>query len=189
MALLLVDVINDLNFPEGRQLLEQALPAANCIAALKRQVKANGIPVIYVNDHLGFWQADIRALVDHCRQPECLGRQLAERLLPEPDDYFLVKPRHSGFYGTSLEELLANLGTTRLAIAGFAGDFCVLFTAIDAYMRHYELVVPADCVASKNPDDNARALQLMRSTLQADIRDSQLLSWDNDDGATKNPAG
>jgi nicotinamidase-related amidase len=174
-ALLLVDVINDLDFSEGDQLLEHALPAVGCIAELKRRVKAARLPVVYVNDNFGQWQSDFRSLVEHCSRPEGKGRRLAEQLHPEPDDYFIVKPRHSGFYGTALEVLLADLGIGRLIITGFAGDFCVLFTAIDAYMRHYELHIPADCVASIDPQANVRALALMQSTLRADIRDSRRL--------------
>jgi nicotinamidase-related amidase len=175
-ALLLVDVINDLDFSEGDQLLEHALPAVGCIAELKRRAKAAHLSVIYVNDNFGQWQSDFRSLVEHCSRPDGKGRQLAEQLHPEPDDYFIVKPRHSGFYGTALEVLLADLGISRLIITGFAGDFCVLFTAIDAYMRHYELHVPADCVASIDPQANDRALALMQSTLRADIRDSRCLA-------------
>jgi nicotinamidase-related amidase len=177
-ALLLVDVINDLDFPEGNQLLKHALPAVARIAELKRRVKAVRLPVIYVNDNFGQWRSDFRSLVEHCMRPAGKGRQLAERLHPDPDDYFIVKPRHSGFYGTALEVLLADLGISRLILSGFAGDFCVLFTAIDAYMRHYELLIPADFVASKEEDDNTRALQLMRSTLRADIRESTWLFWE-----------
>src|SRR4051812_16373228 len=106
IALLLIDVINDLEFPEGDQLLRFALPMAARIKALKKRAKEAHIPVIYVNDNFGRWQSDFNKQVDHCLHDQVRGQPLAELLQPEQDDYFVLKPKHSGFFSTSLDILL-----------------------------------------------------------------------------------
>jgi nicotinamidase-related amidase len=157
VVLLLLDVINDLAFPGGAALLRHALPMAERIACLKRRAKAAGIPAIYVNDNYGRWRSDFRQLVAQHPQDGCRGRPVAERPRPEEDDYFVLEPEHSGFYSTSLDVLLAYLRARRLILTGMAGYLCVLFTANDAYLRDHHVVVPADCVASEDPAEDARA--------------------------------
>jgi nicotinamidase-related amidase len=172
VALLLIDVINDLEFEGGERLLEQALPAAAAIAALKRRARAAGIPTVYVNDNFGRWKSDLRELVRHGLEDGVRGEPLVRRLLPADDDYFVLKPKHSGFFQTVLEILLEHLGATTLILTGFAGDICVLFTANDAYLRDFRLLVPADCSASDSEDANRQALQLMEKVLRADLTPS-----------------
>lgn len=170
-ALLLIDVINDLDFPESDQLLRFALPMAERIAALKQRAKQLGIPVIYVNDNFGRWQSNFPKLVQHCLNGS-KGQPLVKLLQPDDDDYFIVKPRHSGFFGTSLDLLLEDLEVTKLILTGVAGNICVLFTANDAYLRHYELIVPADCIASNTEAENLAALQQMNQILKAQLTPS-----------------
>ena len=110
-ALLLVDVINPLDFPEADELLPFALPMADRLAALKRRAKKAGVPVVYANDNFGRWRSDQAAVVHRCLEPGCKGRPLAERLMPDDDDYFVLKPKHSAFYSTTLDTLLHYLGT------------------------------------------------------------------------------
>jgi len=171
-ALLLIDVINDLEFPEGEQLLQFALPMAHRIVELKRRAKALGVPTIYANDNFGRWRSDFNAQVDHCRHDDVIGRPLAELLAPEKDDYFVLKPKHSAFFSTSLDILLDYLEVKTLILAGVAGDICVLFTANDAYMRDFSLIVPSDCVASNTEEENRHALEQMAGVLKADTRAS-----------------
>jgi nicotinamidase-related amidase len=175
VALLLIDVINDLEFDGGEALLTQALPMAAQLALLKRRAKQAGIPAVYVNDNFGRWQSDFAKLLAHCLHDGVRGQPLAKRLRPEPDDYFVLKPKHSGFYSTTLDLLLRALKVTTLLLTGLTGDICVLFTANDAYMRDYHLVVPADCVASVDPTENQHALSHMQRVLKADIRPSTAL--------------
>jgi len=172
LALLLVDVINPLDFPEADQLLRHALPAAGRIAALKQRMQEADIPVIYANDNFGRWRSDFNAVVDRCLEQGCKGRPLCELLRPGPDDYFVLKPKHSAFFSTTLDTLLRYLGTRALVLCGFAGDICVLFTANDAYMRDLQLLVPSDCTASNTSAANAAALEQMQRVLKADIRPS-----------------
>jgi nicotinamidase-related amidase len=174
-ALLLIDVINDFDFPKGRQLLRYAVPAARRISNLKRRARAQGIPAIYVNDNFGRWQSDFRSQVARCISDSSPGAELARLLIPEEDDYFVLKPKHSGFFSTSLDVILRYLGARKLIRTGFATDICILFTANDAYMRDFELVIPADCVASETASANRATCQHMKRLLRADIRLSRAL--------------
>ena len=166
-ALLLIDVINDFDFPKGEQLLRLAIPAGENIARLKQQAKEAGIPAIYVNDNFGRWRSDFKKIVAHCRD-EGKGREFVELLLPDEDDYFVLKPKHSGFYSTTLSLLLTHLTAKNLILTGIAGNNCVLFTANDAYMRDFKLFVPADCVVSNTDEENQHALKQMETVLKAD---------------------
>src|SRR3954465_9336567 len=162
IALLLIDVINDLDFPEANRLLRYARPMARKLLKLKKRAKKAGVPVIYVNDNFGRWQSDFRRQVQHCLREKSHGREIVSLLQPADDDYFVLKPKHSGFFSTTLETLLHYLGSQKLIITGLAGNFCVLFTANDAYMRDYELIIPSDCTASNSATENREALALMR---------------------------
>jgi nicotinamidase-related amidase len=175
VALLLIDVINDLEFPGGRAMLAPALRAARKIAALKRRARKARVPVIYANDNFGRWRSNFADVVDHCLNDGVRGQPVAELLAPDHDDYFVLKPKHSAFYATTLETLLGYLKTRRLIIMGFAGDACVLMTAADAYMRDVEIYVPPDCTASKSQAENRKALHYMKRVLHADTRPSAKL--------------
>jgi nicotinamidase-related amidase len=172
VVLLLIDVINDLEFPEGDQLLRYAIPMAERIAELKRRAKAASIPAVYVNDNFGRWQSDLSKLIEHCLEDDVRGEPMVRLLRPEPDDYFVLKPKHSGFFSTTLDTLLHYLGAKTLILTGVAGNICILFTANDAYMRDYHIVVPADCVASNTAEENRYALDQMRKFLGADVTPS-----------------
>ena len=176
VVLLLVDVINDLEFPGGDILAQHALPAAKHIARLKERATRAGIPTIYVNDNFGKWRSDFRTLVSHCIDDDTRGRPIADILKPQPEDYFVLKPKQSGFYSTTLDLLLQHLGARTLIIAGFTGDICILFTAIDAHIRDYRLVLPRDCIVSKDMSENERILDYMKRVLEADIRPSNEIS-------------
>jgi len=169
VALLLIDWINDLEFDQGDRILPQALAAAKATAALRRRAKQAGVPVIYCNDNFGKWRSDFRATLDHVLKDGVRGQPLAELLAPDEHDYFLLKPKHSGFHSTSLDVLLDYLGARTLILTGIAGDFCVLFTAQDAYMRDFKLLVPRDCLASEEERDNRHALEHMAKVCKADI--------------------
>lgn len=172
VALLLIDVINDLEFDSGKALLKHALPMAERLAEFKQRVRASGIPSIYVNDNFGKWQSDFNKILKHCLEDGVVGKPLAELLRPEEDDYFVLKPKHSGFFSTQLDILLDYLEVKTLILTGLTGDICVLFTANDAYMRDFNLVIPEDCVASNDPAENSHALEMMRRLLKADTRPS-----------------
>jgi nicotinamidase-related amidase len=171
-ALLLIDVINDLEFEGAEALLESALPMAERIAELKKRARQSGIPIVYVNDNFGKWQSNFNKLLEHCLRDGVRGEPLAKLLKPDDDDYFVLKPKHSGFYSTTLDTLLDYLEVKTLILTGVAANICVLFTANDAYMRDFKLIIPADCVASNTVEENEHALELMGKILKADISPS-----------------
>ena len=171
VALLLIDVINDFDFPEANQLLKYARPMARNLLRLKRRAQKTGVPIVYVNDNFGRWKSDFRRTVEHCAR-HGRGPEVVELLRPEENDYFVLKPKHSGFFSTTLETLLRYLEAQTLILTGIAGNFCVLFTANDAYMRDFNLFVPSDCTVSNTKKENDSALALMRKFLKADTRSS-----------------
>ena len=174
-ALLVVDMINPLDFPGARSLRAQALPVARAIARLKRRLKPQGVPVVYVNDNFTQWLNDFHELVAICSQPDAPGEPLVAPLAPEHDDYLVLKPRHSGFHASPLEVLLRQLEVGHVVITGIAGDGCVLATAMDAHMRGFQVSVPADCCASISKARNQRALQVLRDAVHVDTRASRAL--------------
>lgn len=170
VALLLIDVINDMEFPGGRALQRYAEPAARHIAALKRRAQALGIPIIYANDNFGRWQSDFNKQVRHCLEDGVRGEAVTRLLIPGEEDYFVLKPRHSAFFSTTLELLLKHLGAERLILTGFASNLCVLYTANDAYMHDFEIYVPHDCIAAEKAMPHRRAIEHMARYLRADTR-------------------
>jgi nicotinamidase-related amidase len=177
VALLLIDWINDLEFDSGAKLLPHALKAAKATAALRKRAKEAGVPVIYCNDNFGRWRSDFRATLEHVLKDGVRGQPVAELLAPDEHDYFVLKPKHSGFHSTTLEVLLAHLDARTLILTGIAGNFCVLFTAQDAYMRDFKLVAPRDCIASEDEADNRYALEHMAKTCKADTGPSSAIDF------------
>lgn len=169
-CLLIIDMINEFTFDGAEKLFPAIEQTTQIIATLKQQAKAAGLPVLYVNDNFGKWRSDFRTLVDRCLEGDCRGKGIAEVLKPEEDDYFVLKPKHSGFFATPLEVLLNFLGIRRLILVGVAGNSCVLHTAADGYMREFQLLVPSDCAASIDPAGNDAALAHMQDIWKADIR-------------------
>jgi nicotinamidase-related amidase len=178
VALLLIDVINDLEFEEGEKLVEYALPMAQNIARLKLEAKKHGVPCLYVNDNFGQWQSDFKHLVTRCVKDGTRGAPVARELVPQRDDYFVLKPRHSGFFQTPLDLLLQNLHARKLIICGLTTDSCVLFTANDAYLRGLEIFVPADCCAALAKRRHSDALGQMRRTLKANTMNSTRIDFE-----------
>jgi len=168
VALLIIDMINAFDFPGARAMLPRARAAARATAGLKRRARAARVPVIYVNDNFGRWRSDFRQILEHCLKSP--GRAIARLLAPDEEDYFVLKPKHSGFEFTTLDVLLKHLGVETLVLCGVATNFCVLFTAHDAYMRDYRLIVPSDCVASVTPQADRYALAHMADVTKADVR-------------------
>ncbi len=178
VALLIIDVISDFEFEGGAELLEQAIPMARAVKALKERARAAGIPTIYVNDNYGRWQSDLEKLIANATREGSRGADLVGLLMPTEEDYFVLKPKHSAFYSTTLDTLLDYLGTKTLILTGTAANMCILFTASDAYMRDFFLVVPEDCVAARDPEDTRDALRLMERVLHVDTTTSAQLDLD-----------
>jgi nicotinamidase-related amidase len=176
-ALLLIDVINDMAFPDAGPLVAQAEPMAVRLASFKKRAVAAGVPAVYVNDNFGQWRSDFRRTVAHCTAKTSNGRRVSLRMRPTKDDYFVLKPKHSGFYDTTLETLLDDLKIRRVLVTGIAGNICVLFTANDAYMRGLKVFAPADCIVSNTAADNEAALRQIELVLKGDITPSDHVSF------------
>jgi nicotinamidase-related amidase len=174
-ALLLIDVINDLAFEGSEALVSQAEPMAVRLAALKRRVTKAGVPAIYINDNFGQWRSDFRQTVAHCTARSSPGRRVSQRLRPTVRDYFVLKPKHSGFYDTTLDTLLKALRIRRVILTGVAGNICVLFTANDAYMRDLDIFAPADCIVSNTVQENEQALRQLETVLKGCVATSEQL--------------
>jgi nicotinamidase-related amidase len=178
VAVLLIDVINTMDFPGAELIYDAALAAAPNIATLKRRAKERGIPVIYANDNFGRWRSNFPSLVDSCLREGVPGRPLVEQLKPDKDDYFVLKPSYSAFYGTPLELLLRALRARSLVLAGFAGNMCVQFSAEEAFMRGYRIAIPRDCTASNHAEDTDCMLHHVQTVLGADTRPATELCFE-----------
>lgn len=166
-AVLVIDMINDLEFDQGDRLHKKVMKVAPHLVELVKRARSNRVPVIYVNDNFGRWRSDFRALVDHCLNDGVRGEDLVRQLQPTENEYFVLKPKYSGFFSTGLVTLLRYLGTKRLVITGIATNICVLFTANDAYMRDFQICVPEDCCTAMNDDVHEFALKEIRNHLES----------------------
>lgn len=176
-ALLLIDVINDLAFDGSDAIVAQAESMAGALARLKRRATAAGVPTIYINDNFGQWRSDFRRTVAHCTARSSPGHRVSMRLRPTARDYFVLKPKHSGFFDTTLDTLLEMLRIRRVVLTGIAGNICVLFTANDAYMRDYKIFAPADCIVSNTAADNDHALRQIQTVLKGNVAASPRLKF------------
>ena len=179
-ALLLIDVINDLAFDGAAALVAQAEAMAGRLARLKSRASAAGVPTIYINDNFGQWRSDFRKTVAHCTSRSSPGHRVSRRLKPTSHDYFVLKPKHSGFFDTTLDTLLETLRVRRVILTGIAGNICVLFTANDAYMRDLKIFTPADCIVSNTAADNDHALRQIKIVLKGNVAISTRLMFRKD---------
>ncbi|MDC0706942.1 cysteine hydrolase [Stigmatella sp. ncwal1] len=168
-ALLIIDVINDLEFPGGEKVLPWARKMVDRLAPVAERARRSGVPVIYVNDNFGQWRSNFSELFEYCTRPEARGREVALALKPHPDDYFIVKPKHSVFFSTSLVPLLEYLGTSHLILAGIATNLCVFFSAHDAHMHEYGISVLSDCCCAESDTDHDIALDQLKRFLRVQI--------------------
>ena len=163
-ALLIVDMFNHFDFPEGPSLAKQALAVVDNIASLRKRFEAHQRPVIYVNDNWTDWQGEFKDLVSACRASGGASGQLAEILLPGSGNFYVLKPAQSAFFASALPVLLDQLRVDALVVTGISTEACVLTTATDARMRGYPVWVPEDCSAAPSASRHRAALALMKSS-------------------------
>ena len=168
-ALLILDMLNTFDFPEAEDLLPKAKKIARSIAQYKKKCHQKNIPVIYVNDNFGHWKSNWKELYQQCSSETATGKDIAKVLRPDKEDYFVLKPMHSGFFQTPLELLLRELEVEELVITGIAGNICVLFTAHDAHMRKFKVHVPKNCIASNRASDDRYVLEQFKTVLGFNI--------------------
>jgi len=176
VVLMLVDVLNTLEFPGAEALVKMAPKLARNIAALKERCRKAGIPSVYVNDNWKKWRSDASAVIQHCLRPDAPGRALVEPLVPSRADYIVLKPKHSAFYATPLDTLLSYLRTRVVVLVGLTTDACVLTTACEIHTRDLSLVVPSDCVAASDKRSHRIAIELMEKSFGAKTTPSRRLN-------------
>ena len=174
-ALIIVDMMNLLDFPEGASLARRALPAAKRMATLKQRFVDRELPVIYANDNFGQWHLDLRELVELCAQGT--GAKLAQLLRPDENDYYVLKPRHSAFFATPLHVLLDELQVGRVVLCGIASDMCIAASAIDAHVHGFVVIVPADCIEAETGARNRAALKQIGESFQLATTESRYLRF------------
>jgi nicotinamidase-related amidase len=177
-ALLILDMVSEFRYPDAERILRGARAPARAIARLKARARTAKVPVIYVNDTAGAWESDPREFVQRCLAAQARGRDVVRQIAPDLDrDYFMFKPKHSAFFGTPLETLLGDLGARRLVLTGITAHQCVLFTAMDAHVREYQLLMPADCVGASSREETRHALFIAERALDARIAGSTRLRF------------
>jgi nicotinamidase-related amidase len=166
-GVVVVDMLNPYEHDDADKLAESVAEAAPRIAELISRARAADVPVLYVNDNYGDWNTSCAELAERAlagRRPE-----LVEPLLPQPGDAFVIKARHSIFYSTPLEYLLQSMDVGRIVIAGQATEQCILYSALDGYVRHFSVAVPRDGVAHIHEHLARAAIEMMERNMHAEI--------------------
>jgi len=176
-ALLILDMLSEYDFTGWRKLLPGARSVAPVIARLADRARSARVRVVYVNDTRGVWESDQQAFLQRCLAPGAHGRDIVEMLRPRRGDEFIFKPRHSGFYATPLAEVLEKQGTQELTLTGVTSHQCVLFTAMDAYVRGFRLVVPRDAIAAPDRAQTKHALCILKHALRARTLAAARMCW------------
>jgi nicotinamidase-related amidase len=166
-ALVVIDMINPYDFPDADAVARHAPPVVENIAQLLDRARADGVQVIYVNDNYGDWNSSHEELVSNA----CKGGrpELVEPITPKEGDAFVIKARHSIFFSTPLEYLLATQGIGRIVLTGQVTEQCVLYSALDAYVRNFRVAVVRDAVAHIDEGLADAALEMMERNMGADI--------------------
>ncbi len=147
------------------------------LVRLKARARAAQIPTLYVNDNFGDWRSEKEVLMGRCL--EAKGAEFVRPLLPDSEDYFVLKPMHSAFYMTPLEVLLRHLQVETLILTGLTSGSCINITAHDANMRGFDIYIPSDCSCARNPEEHSQALAQLKAMAGADLRPSTSLKLQN----------
>jgi nicotinamidase-related amidase len=166
-AIVVVDMLNSYDHEDSERLMASVREALPAMLELLARGRKQDVPIVYVNDNYGDWSACRPELVEHALQ----GRapDLVEPIAPSPDVGFVVKARHSIFYQTQLEYLLRQEEIERVVLVGQVAEQCILYSALDAYVRHFAVAVPRDAVAHIHADLADAALRMMGRNMRADI--------------------
>ena len=166
-ALIVVDMLNAYDFEGADSLAESAADAVPVIAGLVERARDEGIDVIYVNDNYGHWNSSRQELVEIAK--EGAHPELIEPIEPDDDVLFVVKARHSIFYQTPLEYLLGEQDIDHLVLTGQVTEQCILYSSLDAYVRHLDVTVVHDAIAHIDAELGQAALELMERNMGAEI--------------------
>lgn len=170
VALLMIDVLTTFHFPDGDGILRNALSIRDALVNLKERARKLRMPVLYVNDNFGDWRSEKEVLIGRCL--ESTGAEFVRPLVPDSEDYFVLKPLHSAFYMTPLEVLLRHLEVETLILTGLTSAGCLTATAHDANMRGFDLFLPSDCSAVRTAEEHLQALSQLEANAGARILSS-----------------
>jgi nicotinamidase-related amidase len=166
-AVIIADMLNSYDHEDAEPLVESVKEQLPGIVDLRRRAEEAGALVVYVNDNHDSWEAGREELIEKAMNGE--HPELVEPIAPREPVPFLAKGRHSAFYQTALDHLLSQAEIERLVLAGQVTEQCVLYTALDAYIRGYEMVVPPDAVAHIDGELAQAALKMMESNMHAEL--------------------
>jgi nicotinamidase-related amidase len=166
-AVIVTDMLNNYEHEDAEPLIDSVREVIPNLAGLIADARRRDVLVVYVNDNHGDWTAGRRELVQAALQGP--DPSLVEPIIPPDDAPFVVKARHSVFYGTQLEYMLYQFDVKRLVIAGQVTEQCILYSALDAYVRHYRVVIPRDAVAHIHPNLAEAALTMMARNMRAEV--------------------
>ncbi|MEV6805532.1 cysteine hydrolase family protein [Streptomyces sp. NPDC017248] len=170
-ALIVIDMINTYDHKDAEQLLPSAESVVPVLADLLERARRHSVPVVYVNDNFGEWRSHHGEVLEHAlASPHA---DLVDPLKPDSDSLFVLKARHSIFFETPLHYLLQQHGIERLVLTGQVTEQCVLYSALDAHIRHYDVTVPRDAVAHIHGDLADAALRMMERNMGAHVCESQ----------------
>ena len=169
-ALIVIDMLSPYDFPDAEKLVPSAEKVVPNISSLIARAQDEGVPIIYVNDNYGDWNSSADELVQAGEQGK--RPDLVEPLKPPEHASFVIKARHTIFYGTPLDHLLQTEEIDRLVLTGQVTEQCILYSALDAHVRHLEVAVPADAVAYIHEDLHEAALKMMETNMGADVTPS-----------------
>ena len=164
-ALIVIDMLNHYEHEDAEPLAESAAAIIEPLTALVARVDPDETLVAYVNDNHGDWEAGREQLVE--RALAGAHPELVRPVVPDPSLPFVIKGRHSIFYMTAVDELLRSHDVTRVVLTGQVTEQCILYSALDAYLRSYEVVVPTDTVSHIHPDLADAALRMMEVNMHA----------------------
>lgn len=174
-ALIVIDMINTYDHPDADRLLPSVRKALPAIVRLIGLARERDIPVIYVNDNFGQWRSHhgeiLRTALDG---PHA---ELVGPVRPDEKSLFVVKARHSIFFETPLAYLLTQLEVDHVVLCGQVTEQCVLYSALDAHIRHIDVTVPQNAVAHIHADLAEAALRMMERNMGADIVTLESLKW------------
>lgn len=166
-ALIVIDMLNHYEHEDAEPLMESVREKLPTLTELVGHARESDMLTIYVNDNHGDWSAARAELGE--RALRGAAPELVEPILPDPELPFVVKARHSIFYETQLEYLLRQEEIDRILLTGQVTEQCILYTALDAYVRHFPVTVPPDAVAHIHADLGKAALRMMEENMGAEI--------------------
>ena len=169
-ALLVIDMLNPYEHEDAERLKQSVETMLGPLSDLIAEARRRDILTVYVNDNHGDWSAARPELTERALNGS--GRSLVEPIAPPEGTPFVVKARHSVFYGTQLEYLLRQEGIDRIVLSGQVTEQCILYSALDAYVRHFEVVVPRECVAHIHRDLADAGLRMMEVNMRAQVTDT-----------------